>query len=85
MLNFVLYTIIVSLVASFVLCLMRKWEIIEYVQIHGNLFFHKMFSCDFCLSWWVSVLLAIVIFLATGNVRYLLIPFCSTTLTRILL
>lgn len=79
------YIIIISLIAGFVIMLMRKWGIVEWVQVHGNDFFSKMFSCDFCLSWWVSLSISVIIFLVTRDALVLSAPFCSTMLTRILL
>ena len=53
--HFIYNIIVVALIAAFVLTLLRKWGVIEWVQIHGNDFFSKMFNCDFCLSWWTCV------------------------------
>ena len=58
---FLFYTVVVALVAAFGLTLLRKWGVIEWVQIHGNEFFAKMFNCDFCLSFWAGVALAILL------------------------
>ena len=55
------------------------------VQVHGNEFFAKMFNCDFCLSFWAGVALAILLAFITGNPTLLLVPFCSTMITRFLL
>lgn len=83
--EFVFYTIIVALVAAFILTLLRKWGVIEWVQVHGNGFFAKMFSCDFCLSWWTGVVLSGILLIITGNPAIVGIPFCSTMITRKLL
>lgn len=83
--EFVCIIIVVALIAAFVLTLLRKWGVIECVQVHGNEFFAKMFNCDFCLSWWACVLICFVALLITGNPVYLGVPFCSTMITRTLL
>lgn len=82
---YILFTFIVATLAAFGITLLRKWGIIEYVQVHGNNFFSEMFRCDFCLSWWAGVLLSILIFFVTWDVVILFIPFCSTMITRKLL
>lgn len=82
---FLFYTIVVALVAAFALTLLRKWQVIEWVQVHGNDFFAKMFNCDFCLSFWAGVAWAILLAFITGNLTLLLVPFCSTMITRFLL
>ena len=76
---------IVATVAAFLLTLLKKWGVIEYVQVHGNDFFVKMFNCGFCLSWWAGVVLSVLFAICTGNPALLLVPFCSTVITRILL
>lgn len=82
---FLFYTVVVALVAAFGLTLLRKWQVIEWVQVHGNEFLAKMFNCDFCLSFWVGVALAILLAFITGTPTLLLVPFCSTMITRFLL
>lgn len=83
--HFIYNIIVVALIAAFVLTLLRKWGVIEWVQIHGNDFFSKMFSCDFCLSWWAGVILSVLMLIMTGNLSFLGVPFCSTMITRVLL
>ena len=53
--NYICIVLAVALLAAFLLMLAHKWGFVEYVQVHGNEFFAKMFSCDFCLSWWFCV------------------------------
>lgn len=85
MIQFIIQTIVVALYAAFVLALLRKWGVIEWVQVHGNDLFAKMFCCDFCLSWWACVLIYAILLATTGEHIYLGIPFCSTMITRLLL
>ena len=82
---FLFFSFVVALVAAFGLTLLRKWQVIEWVQVHGNEFFAKMFNCDFCLSFWAGVALAILLALITRNPTLLLVPFSSTMITRFLL
>lgn len=83
--NFIIWVFVVATVAAFILNLLKKWKIVEYVQVHGNDFFVKMFSCDFCLSWWIGVSLSFFVSVYTGNPALLLVPFCSTVITRFFL
>ncbi len=85
MVTFIIWVLVVATVAAFLLTLLKKWGVIEYVQVHGNEFFAKMFNCDFCLSFWAGVALAILLAFITGNPTLLLVPFCSTMITRFLL
>lgn len=83
--EFLFYTVVVALVAAFSLSLLRKWRVIEWVQVHGNDFFAKMFNCDFCLSFWSGLALSILCVFISGNPTLLLVPICSTMITRRLL
>lgn len=85
MIQFAFYTAVVALVAAFGLTILKKWGVVEWVQVHGNDFFAKMFNCDFCLSFWAGVVLAIFVTAIAGNPVLLLVPVCSTMITRILL
>ena len=82
MIAFVFQIVLVSLLASFVLSLAIKWGIVEYVQIHGNAFFSKMFSCYFCLSFWSGVIVSIVFAIFTGDLLFLFCPIFSTNVTK---
>lgn len=83
--EFIYYVVLVALLAAFVLTLLRKWGVVEWVQVHGNDFFAKMFNCDFCLSWWAGVVLSGLMYVVTGDPMFLGVPFCSTIITRNLL
>lgn len=83
--NYAITVAFIALSAAFIITLLNKWGIIEYVQVHGNDFFSKMFRCDFCLSFWCGVILAFVWALATGDIRVLAAPLFSTIVTRNLL
>lgn len=80
------YIIIVSCVAAWILSLAYKWRIIERVIVKTKIdMIHKMFSCDFCLSWWTAWVLTAALFCLTGDIHTLIVPFVSTCITRRLL
>lgn len=68
--------------SAFVLILLAKWKVVEWMQVHGNDFFAKMANCDFCLSWWANVVFAIVFAVVTESWWVLLLPFFTTMITR---
>lgn len=45
----------------------------------------KMLDCDFCLSFWVSLILAMYMFIITFDYSWLAVPFLSTPLIRFIL
>lgn len=74
----------VALLAAFLLLLADKLGGVEWLQVHGNDFFHKMASCRFCLSWWVCVIVAVVWACVTGHWTVIFVPFFATPITRFL-
>ena len=85
MIEFAFWVTVVSTAAAFVLSLMRKWGVLEWLQVHAPCeFLNKMFSCSFCMSFHVGMILAIAAAVATGNAWLLAVPVCSTTITRAL-
>lgn len=83
MVGFVAYIIAVALAAAFVLSLLAKWKIIEWMQIHApNDFIHKLLMCKFCCSWWISVLISVPLAMATGEYELLSLPVFTTVITK---
>ena len=83
--KFIAQTIAVALYSAFVILFMMKTGIRERVQIKGSRIVSKLFSCDFCLSFWVALVLSIISAIFTKQIEFILIPFLSTPLTRILI
>lgn len=93
--NFLAEVLIVALFVAFIYILLNKWGIWEYLQVHADDwfskvthketdFFNRLFSCTFCTTWWTSVVLCFVVFIFTGSWELLLVPFCSTPVSRYL-
>lgn len=78
-------TVLIASFAAFLLILLAKWKVIEWIQVHGNDFFAKMANCDFCLSWWMNVILAVEFALTLGDCSLLVVPLFGTMITRKLL
>lgn len=72
-------------VGAFILSLLTKWGVIEWLQVHGSDLVSRMANCWFCLSWWVNVLLAILAMIVTQHWECMAIPFIATPITRQLL
>lgn len=76
--------ILIALGAAFVVLLIKKWGIAEWVQVHGNGFFSKLFSCDLCMSFWAAVVLSVLTAILMGDVWLIFLPVFSTPITRML-
>ena len=85
MIRFLCWVAVVSLAAAFVLALAKKWGWIEWLQVHApSEFLHRLFSCPFCCSFHAAVVLSVAAAAVTGDWLLLLVPFCSTVITRLL-
>ena len=83
--EFLFYVCVCASVSAFMLLLAVKWKVIEWMQVHGNDFFAKLANCDFCLSWWVCVILTAVWVAVTGDYTMVVAPFFATPITRVFL
>ena len=81
-----IYVITVALFSAFIVLLLStsgvRNTVIERCKYK---IISKMFSCDFCLSFWVSVIVSFGAYFALRDIAILAIPFLSTPLTRTLL
>lgn len=82
MIQFVCVVVLVALMASFLVLLLTKWGVVEWLQVHGDELLSKMASCSFCLSFWVCLLVTLVVVLGTDNALYMSVPFFATPITR---
>lgn len=76
--------IMVALGAAFVVLLLKKWGMAEYMQIHGGKFLSKLFSCDLCMSFWASMLICLFLCCLYDDVQVLFVPMFTTPITRML-
>lgn len=76
---------IVGLWAAFILLLSYKLGVIEWMQVHGCKLISEMAHCNFCLSWWVCLILSIVALCFVGDLHIIAVPFIATPIARILL
>ena len=75
----------VACIVVFLLLLAYKWGFVEHLQVHGNAFLSKMAGCDFCMSFWLSLMLAVLLTVVTVTWQMLIIPFVATPIARRLL
>lgn len=73
-------TLLVSLLARFILTLMRKWGVLEWLQTRANAFFYKMLTCPFCCTWWTCVAICLAGYVVSGYGWILIVPFFATAL-----
>lgn len=74
----------VALLAAMMVLLVKKWGIAEWIQVHGDKFLSKLFSCDLCMSFWAAMCFAVVLCCVFDDAGWLLLPFLTTPVTRML-
>lgn len=75
----------IALVAAFIILLIGKLGIRNYIIARAPRLISQLFECDFCLSFWISFILAIFLAIFFDELSILFIPVLSTPITRILL
>ena len=82
MIQYLIVVVLVALMASFMVLILTKWGVVEWLQVHGDELLSKMASCTFCLSFWSCVIVSLVVVIGTDNILYLGIPFFAAPITR---
>lgn len=77
--------ILMASAAAFLILTAKKRKLIEFAQMRVPRKSAKLLSCDFCLSFWLNVILSIVLFFITKDATILLYCFVATPITRFLL
>ena len=76
--------ILVALLAAFIVLLVKKWGWAEWMQIHGDKFLSKLFSCDLCMSFWAGLFISFAFVCWYDDPIYILLPIFTTPVTRML-
>ena len=76
--------VLVALAAAFVVLLVKKWGIAEWMQVHGDKYMSQLFSCDLCMSFWSAMMICLFLACLYDNGMWVLAPMVTTPVTRIL-
>ena len=82
---FVSIAIIVACISAFIILFAGKTGIRNEIIARAPKLISQMFGCDFCLSFWTSLILAIILAIFFGEMSVIFIPIISTPITRILI
>lgn len=81
--EFVAWVVAVATSTAFVLGLLVKWHILDWLQLHApNDLVNELLRCKFCCSFHVSVIISLTLLVATGYWPILLAPVCATVIAR---
>ena len=78
-------SIIIASLSAFFILFIGKIGLREKIILYAPELLSKLYSCDFCLSFWISVIFAIFVALIHQDPTMLIIPAISTPITRILI
>lgn len=82
--HYIVLGVPVALLAAFVVLLVKKWGIAEWMQIHGDKVMSQLFACDFCMSFWASMILCMFLAGFTDDATFVIMPMFTTPITRML-
>lgn len=77
--------IYIALAAAFYILLIGKLGVRDEIIARAPKLISQLFDCDFCLSFWMSLILAIVLAIFFNEMSIIFIPIISTPITRILI
>lgn len=77
--------IYIALAAAFVILLIGKLGVRDEIITRAPKLISQLFDCDFCLSFWTSLILAIILAIFFNEMSIIFIPIISTPITRILI
>lgn len=85
MIELVFGTMATALLAAFLVTLLTKWGVVEYMQTHGTRLISALANCDFCKCWWGACLAALLLAAIAGHGWLLLTPPLAVPIARLLL
>lgn len=79
-------TFVVTPISIFVLILVDKWGITEWCMVHSpNDFIYKLLGCNFCRTFWISLVITFIFFALSGKVELMLCPIVACNVGRVTL
>ena len=77
--------IYISSSAAFAILFAERLGVRDKIVAEAPKLISQLFECDFCLSFWTSLILAIILAIIFNEMSIIFIPIMSTPITRILL
>ena len=76
--------IFLALLSAFSILLITKLGLRDKAIERSPKLISEMFNCDFCLSFWTNMLIALFLTIATGDLSTLAMPIFAAPLTRLM-
>ena len=81
----IFHALYIALIVAFGILLIGKLGIRDKIISRAPKLISKLFDCDFCLSFWSSVILAIILALFLSEPIFFITPIISTPIIRFLI
>jgi hypothetical protein len=78
-------SVIVGCIAAFLLLLLYKLGIVEWLQVHGDPIISKLAQCDYCMSFWLCGIIMLTMAAITDDAGLICVPIIATPIARRLL
>lgn len=78
-------TAVIALSASWLILLLKKTKVVEWLQIHGSELISELANCDFCLSWWTCLIISSITAIACDDYCIMFYAIIATPICRKLL
>lgn len=82
---FLPFALCVGCAVAFFILLIGKLGLRDLIILKAPVLISKLFECDFCLSFWLSLLFAIIFAIDLSNAAILFTPIVSTVIARVLI
>ena len=77
--------LLVALGAAFIVIFFGRIGLRENIIARATKLVSELFDCDFCLSWWICVTVAVIAAIIDWDASILITPLFATPITRALL
>lgn len=74
--------LIVAWASAFFILFIGRIGLRDEIITHAPKLISQMFDCDFCLSFWVALVISSLLAVAMGSWGFMVIPLLSTPITR---
>ncbi len=79
-------TMLIAFIVAFIILFITKIGFREYVIVNSSLSkLSEMFSCDFCLSFWIGLVITLLFVVISGDKSLLLCVVTTPPITRMIL
>lgn len=80
-----IYGLFSACMTAFIIILIGKLRIREIIVCRAPKLISQLFNCDFCISFWLSLIISIIFVFIERNISILFVPLVSTPIARVLI